>query len=236
MGAQYIKRTKEGQKAMIHSKIFEEKTLEVFEKKLLELLNKSEDFYNKRIVSSPRAVGDTVQEIIGEQLLSCFPKNTIKDYNDTFARRAMADLAFYDSDNNYFVIDIKTHNKNTSFNMPNLTSVERLARFYEDDKNFFVILLVEYSIIENKIVFEQVRFLPIENFTWDCLTIGALGWGQIQIANANVINIDRNLTRKYWMLQLCDVLDVFYPKEISKIEKRIDRFAKGRSFWESKES
>lgn len=219
---------------MIHSKIFELEVLQNFEKKLLQLLNTSDDFDNKRIISSPRAVGDAVQEIIGEKLLNCFPENIVKDYSDTFARRAMADLAFYDNDNNYFIIDIKTDNKNTSFNMPNLTSVERLARFYEDDKNFFVILLVEYSTESNKIVFEQVRFVPIENFAWDCLTIGALGWGQIQIANANVISIDRELTRKSWMLQLCDTLDIFYPKEILKIEKRIDRFAKVRKFWENK--
>ena len=219
---------------MIHSKIFSENVLQNFEKKLLEILNSSDDFNNKRIVSSPRAVGDAVQEIIGEKLLTCFPENTVKDYNDTFARRAMADLAFYDNDNNYFVIDIKTHNKNTSFNMPNLTSVERLARFYEDDKNFFVILLVEYSTSQNGIIFDQVRFVPIENFAWNCLTIGALGWGQIQIANANVISVNRELTRKNWMLQLCDTLDLFYPKEILKIEKRIDRFAKVREFWKNK--
>ena len=219
---------------MIHSIIFDNEVLNSFQNNLLQLLNSSGDFNNKRIVSSPRAVGDAVQEIIGEKLLSCLPDNIIKDYSDSFARRAMADLAFSDNDNNYFVIDIKTHNKNTSFNMPNLTSVERLARFYEDDKNFFVILLVEYSIVDSKIVFEKVRFVPIENLSWDCLTIGALGWGQIQIANANVISIDRELTRKKWMLQLCDALDVFYPKEILKIEKRIDRFAKVRAFWENK--
>lgn len=219
---------------MIHSTIFDNVILNSFQDNLLQLLNSSGDFNNKRIVSSPRAVGDAVQEIIGEKLLSCFPDNIIKDYSDSFARRAMADLAFSDNDNNYFVIDIKTHNKNTSFNMPNLTSVERLARFYEDDKNFFVILLVEYSIVDSKIVFEKVRFVPIENLSWDCLTIGALGWGQIQIANANVISIDRELTRKKWMLQLCDALEAFYPKEILKIEKRIDRFAKVSAFWENK--
>ena len=219
---------------MIKTKIFEEKILKNFENKLLQLLNNSEDFDNKRIISSPRAVGDAVQEIVCEKLLDCFPENVVKDYSDTFARRAMADLAFYDNDNNYFVIDIKTHNKNTSFNMPNLTSIERLARFYEDDKNFFVILLVEYSTEKGKIIFEKVSFVPVENFEWDCLTIGALGWGQIQIANANVIKIDRELTRKSWMLQLCDALDMFYPKEILKIEKRIDRFAKVREFWENK--
>lgn len=219
---------------MIQTKIFEKENLQAFEKKLLELLNNSKDLQNGRIISSPRAVGDAVQDIIGERLLSCLPENIVKDYSDKFARRAMADLAFTDVNNNYFIIDIKTHNKNTNFNMPNLTSVERLARFYEDDNNYFVILLVEYSVIENQLIFEQVKFVPIENFAWECLTIGALGWGQIQIANANVIVVDRELTRKSWMLQLCDVLDIFYPKEIYKIEKRIERFAKIRAYWENK--
>lgn len=219
---------------MIHSKIFDKNVLNVFENKLLYLLNSCEDFQNKRIISSPRAVGDAVQEIIGEQLLSCLPDHLVKDYTASFARRAMADLAFTDNDNNYFIIDIKTHNKSTSFNMPNLTSVERLARFYEDDKNFFVILLVEYSIIQDKLIFEQVRFVPIEHLSWSCLNIGALGWGQIQIANANRIDVDRKLTRKSWMLQLCDALDVFYPKEILKIQDRINHFAKIREFWENK--
>jgi hypothetical protein len=37
-------------------------------------------------------------------------------------------------------VDVKTHREETAFNMPNLTSVDRLARFYEDDANFFVML------------------------------------------------------------------------------------------------
>lgn len=33
------------------------------------------------------------------------------------------------------------------------------------------------------------------------------------------------------MLQLCDMLDEFYPNEISKITNRIDHFKKVRDFW-----
>lgn len=53
----------------------------------------------------------------------------------------MADFAFTDVDGNYYVVDSKTHNLGTSFNMPNLTSVERLARFYEDYHNYFAVLM-----------------------------------------------------------------------------------------------
>jgi hypothetical protein len=35
-----------------------------------------------------------------------------------------------------------------------------------------------------------------------------------------------------WMLRMCDVLiDEFYPRELAKIDKRIDRFRKLRQFW-----
>jgi hypothetical protein len=62
--------------------------------------------------------------------------------------------------------------------------------------------------------------------------LGALGWGQIQIANSNIININTANTRKKWMLQLCDVLDLFYPNEIAKIMQRIDYFRNIREYWE----
>lgn len=70
--------------------------------------------------------------------------------------------------------------------------------------------------------------IQIESLAWECLTIGALGWGQIQIANANIINIAEGYSRKKWMLELCDVMLEFYPREIGKIKDRIDYF-KGSS-------
>jgi hypothetical protein len=145
----------------------------------------------------------------------------------------MADLAFEDITGNYYVVDIKTHNLTTSFNMPNLTSVQRLARFYGDKKNYFVLLLVSYTIQDEQLFFKDCLFIPIEYFDWSCLTLGALGWGQIQIANSNIVNIELTNTRKKWMLQLCDALDLFYPNEISKITHRIDYFKNIREYWEN---
>lgn len=215
---------------MNHPKIFDPTIQSNFEKILQGKLQSSTEFASQRVIHSPRAVGDIVQEIIAEEIVNCFPDGLIAEYSQSFARRAMADVAFVDNENNYFCIDIKTHNQSTTFNMPNLTSVERLARFYEDDSNFFVILLVEYNINNNQIQFINIQFNPIEFLDWSCLTIGALGWGQIQITNSNNVIIIPQL-RKQWMLKLCDTLDIFYPKEISKITQRINRFQSIRNFW-----
>jgi len=147
----------------------------------------------------------------------------------------MADLAFSDADGLYCVVDVKTHRMGTSFSMPNLISVERLATFYEDDQNVFAVLLVKYVADGTEIDVQEVRFLPIEFLNWSCLTVGALGWGQIQIANANRIEIRDKYSRKKWMLELCDAMLSFYPKEVLKIEKRVARFQMVKEFWTNKQ-
>lgn len=147
----------------------------------------------------------------------------------------MADLAFKDKYGFYYIVDVKTHRTDTKFNMPNLTSVERLARFYEDDTNYFTLLIISYHITETRAIVTNVHFTPIEFLGWDCLAIGALGWGQIQIANSNYITINSQYSRKNWMLELCNELLEFYPREITKIGRRIEYFKKIQAVWEAKQ-
>ena len=199
-----------------------------------EHINSSQGFLSPQTAGSPRAVGDALESLVAEKF-DAFLGNWCSEYSSDFARRAMADLAFTDKEGFYSVVDVKTHRKDTRFNMPNLTSVERLARFYQSDANVFSLIMIKYSIEGTKVNASEVLFSPIEFLDWGCLTVDALGWGQIQIANSNDIRvIDRN-SRKKWMLQLCDVMCEFYPREIGKIRDRIDRFNTVRKYWESKE-
>lgn len=196
----------------------------------LKHLQAQEEFLSPSTRNSPRAVGDAVQEIIAQQFAALLgPWHAT--YSVDFARRAMADLAFEDADGNYYVVDVKTHRTDTKFNMPNLTSVDRLARFYEDDTNFFTLLMIKYHLAASDIIFTDALFVPIEHLSWTCLTVGALGWGQIQIANANTIVVDPMQTRRQWMLELCEVMMEFYPREIAKISERIRRFEQLRAVW-----
>lgn len=218
---------------MTRSPIFYTKKYKAIEEAIVPLLNSQPDFLSARTAVSTRAVGDAIQTILSEQFQSLLG-NLCAEYSAEFARRAMADLAFTDRDGFYYVVDVKTHRLETKFNMPNLTSVERLARFYEDDRNYFVALIVKYTIEGTKVRIKRAHFLPIEFLAWDCLTIGALGWGQIQIANANVINVNEWYSRKKWMLELCDVMLEFYPKEIGKIQERSNYFKRVKQYWEKK--
>lgn len=216
------------------SEIFYTGAYKEVESRINSFLNKYPDFLSKATVSSTRAAGDAIQHILEESFKDILGKSC-KDYSASFARRAMADLAFRDQKNLYYVVDVKTHRLETQFNMPNLTSVERLARFYEDDSNYYVILMVAYKVASDvHIHVERVHFVPIEFLSWNCLTIGALGWGQIQIANANNIVVNHGYSRKRWMLELCDVLLEFYPREIEKIKGRIEYFSKVKKRWKNK--
>lgn len=216
------------------SRLFFSSAYNIIQKATIDLLNSQLDFLSPNTLHSTRAAGDAIESIIAGSF-DVILGDWCAEYSSSFARRAMADLAFTDVDGFYYVVDVKTHRNDTKFNMPNLTSVERLSRFYEDDANYFVLLLVSYQMEETRAVFTDVRFVPIEFLSWDCLTIGALGWGQIQLANSNNVIVKSQYSRKKWMLDLCDVLMDFYPKEIGKITTRIGHFEKVREFWLTKQ-
>ncbi|HET7090792.1 MAG TPA: hypothetical protein VFL17_19340 [Anaerolineae bacterium] len=127
---------------MSKSRIFHTGRYKAIQKAIVKLLNSQPDFVSTRTAASTRAVGDAIQTILSERFQSLLGE-LCAEYSADFARRAMADLAFTDRDGLYHVVDVKTHRLGTQFNMPNLTSVERLARFYEGDENYFVCVVRE---------------------------------------------------------------------------------------------
>lgn len=218
---------------MTNSRIFHTGQYLEIERSIIQLLNSQPVLLSSHTIGSTRAVGDAIHSLLSENFAVLLGE-LCTDYSATFARRAMADLAFTDVDNLYYIVDVKTHRLGTHFNMPNLTSVERLARFYEDDRNYFCLALVQYRIEQTRFQVQQVHFVPIEFLSWECLTVGALGWGQIQIANANKIQINPNTSRKQWMLGLCDTMFAFYPREMEKITERLDHFRQIKAKWEQR--
>ncbi len=216
------------------SQIFYTDMYKEIENRIITFLNEYPDFLSASTISSPRAAGDALQHILEEHFESIIG-SLCKKYSASFARRAMADLAFTDKKDLYYLVDVKTHRLDTKFNMPNLTSVERLARFYEDDKNYYVMLMIAYNVPSGiHLQVQKVHFVPIEFLSWDCLTIGALGWGQVQIANANNIIVRDGYSRREWMLELCDVLFEYYPREIQKTKDRIEYFKRVKGRWEER--
>ena len=85
---------------------------------------------------------------------------------------------------------------------------------------YLVILLVSYTTENNQLEVSRVKFFPIEFLDWNCLNIGALGWGQIQISNLKNIIFTKHKQREIWLKEFKIRLKSFYDKELDKIAKR----------------
>lgn len=196
-------------------------------------INRHPDFLSDVTARSPRAVGDAIQDIVSTGFQDILGADCRK-YSTDFARRVMADLAVTDRAGLHHAIDVKTHRADSRFSMTNLTSVERLAHFYANDTNFFALLLIRYGIEGRRPVVTETTFVPIEFLAWDCLTIGALGRGQIQIRDSNTVTVNPGYSRRRWMLEFCDAMLSFYPREIAKIGERVSRFEEVRAIWQQR--
>ena len=180
--------------------------------------------------ASTRAVGDAIQAVISNRFESVLG-DKVADFVAELPRRSMADFAFTDNYGTRHLVDVKTHRLDTAFNMPNLTSVKRLIDLYEEADVFFMVLLIRYQVEDSNIRVASVNFAPIEWIEWGCLTIGALGWGQVQIADSENVVVNPRQSRQQWMTQLCATLLRFYPGEVAKIQARIEFAGRSRERW-----
>ena len=111
----------------MNSRLFHTQEYVSVQERVRVLINRGADFLSSNTAQSPRAAGDAIEHLVAASFDKILGDHC-GEYSSNFARRAMADLAFKDRDGLYYIVDVKTHRTGTQFNMPNLTSVERLAR------------------------------------------------------------------------------------------------------------
>jgi hypothetical protein len=209
---------------MEKSQIFYSDKFGEVQEAIREFLNSQEDYLSASTANSPGAVDEAIRNVLVSNLKQVLGEEICKHYS-AFARRAMADLLLEDNNGFRYLINIRVHRLSTKFNMLDLTFVGRVTNFYTSDKNIFAVLMVAYDVEGTRVEVERVTFVPIESLGWDCLTIGALRWGHIEIANSNVITVNPGYSRKQWMLELCDTL------QSAKMEGRYRSFDREREFW-----
>jgi hypothetical protein len=218
------------------SRLFTTRRYQEIARAVVPLINRGIGRLSPRILSSTRAVGDTIQVFLSRHFGELLLESEKRQYWSHFPRRAMADFAFQDKEDFYYAVDVKTHRLEPGLHMPNLISVKRLTTFYENDKHYFAVLIIKYLLENGQLHVREAHFAPIEFFSWECLTIGALGWGQIQLRNADQIAwVPANSSRKQWMLTLCEKALIFYLQEIRKIQKRRRHFQRIYRFWDERE-
>lgn len=104
---------------------------------------------DKATVADTRATGAKVEKF----LAGCFPEILeqsnipYREYKIDHGRKAMPDMSWRDGNNDYlYYVDVKTHRLKTTFSMPNLTSVQKIAEFYSESCNYFIICMIDYEL------------------------------------------------------------------------------------------
>ena len=121
---------------------------------------------------------------------------------------------------NLYKLDIKTHDVNREFSMPNLISVNRVRKYLSVTTNHLIYVFVDYEIKGDIVRIISARVQPIESLDWSYLAIQNLGKGQLQIKNMNEsLFFNNNVTRKEWMDRLIKEGADYYEKLILKVSE-----------------
>lgn len=214
------------------SRIFHSKQYESLQKKFVAALN-NRAATELGVKRTPRESGDRISKIVREEAINVLGSLATRVEPSTKAK-AMETFTFWDDDDLEYHVDVITHRIETSFNMPNITSVDRLINFYADDQKYFIVLIVDYESKAQKNHIKNVTLAPIEFLQWDCLTIGDLGTGQLQIKKAKDIRIDVGHSRKSWMIEFADQVNAFNVKKAKKAVSFLEISNKLKKTWKSK--
>lgn len=178
--------------------------------------------------SEQRAIGDIIEHVVRNSYIHYVDKNI--EFIDRSSPRSIEDFTVvYDDFNIHerFLVDIKTHNFNKDFSMPNLTSFRRLVDVYNEPNSNLFYLFVEYTTINrNKLLYiKDIKVCAPHHIPIDCLRFGNLGHGQLQVKNMKKFRIDRSVDKNYW-------LETMYKKiidfNLKLAESAIDRV----DYWE----
>jgi hypothetical protein len=166
-----------------------------------------------------RGVADIIEKYICEQIIKIDNKELIIEQSKT--KKSLEDVQIKNNQELY-KIDIKTHDLNSDFSMPNLISVDRLKKFYENNNNHLMYIIISYTTNNNITQIKNIEIRYIEELSWEILGIQNLGKGQLQIKNMNNELIFVEPNREEWINTLKQNMIKFYKKQIIKTQKLID--------------
>lgn len=180
-----------------------------------------------------RGMADKIESMAQAHFKKIYPVgNSIYEYHDPKTVRSIDDFSlFHKTRSNakqIVLMDVKTHDTDRTFSMPNLISAERLFKLYSDKDNYFGLAIIDYEanpntpdgrFSGNKII-TNARAMLIEEISWSCLHIQNLGTGQIQIKNLGNKIIKFNGTRQEWLDEFYQAMIDFTSHTIKKITKR----------------
>jgi len=167
-----------------------------------------------------RGIADKIEELVCNRIKTINTNGLLVE--DASSKRSLEDIQITDENDNLYKLDIKTHDINADFSMPNMVSVARLLNFYQTETNNLAYIFVDYKEENNITEITNITIKLVEELSWDMLAIQNLGKGQLQIKdmNSELIFIEPN--REVWVQQLKVNMIEHYNKTIRKFQGYID--------------
>ena len=166
-----------------------------------------------------RGIADIIEVKVSNIILK-LKHQSIKESYEAKSKRSIEDVGLVTNDYDDVKIDIKTHDSESELSMPNLISISRLKKFYENDRNLLLYVFVKYINYGDSIQILHAQVKTVEQLNWDCLTIGNLGKGQLQVRNMDEISFQNHMTRNDWMERLSYDVVIYYQSLIKKIQTK----------------
>lgn len=163
-----------------------------------------------------RGIGDKIEDIVCEFITKLNTTEMVVE--SATSRRTMEDIQILNSGCVY-KFDTKSHDVDSDFSMPNLVSIDRLKRFYNNDRNFLCYIFVDYKVDLDVATVVNIDVRLIEELHWDILAIQNLGKGQLQIKNMNNELKFVDINRTIWMDKLKENVVIYYDNLINKIKR-----------------
>lgn len=93
-------------------------------------------------------------------------------------RKAIGDFMLTDS----HAVNVKSNNVAKQNYSPNMISIQKMHKWVFEQRHDLSFVFVDYKEQDGKLeVLKQSELIPIEQISWDCLSIEAQGYGVIQM-------------------------------------------------------
>jgi len=166
-----------------------------------------------------RGIADIIEQDVSKIILN-LKSRIIKESYEAKSKRSIEDVGLVTTEYDDIKIDIKTHDSDSDLSMPNLISISRIKKFYENDRNLLLYVFVKYVSNNNVIQILDTKVKAIEQLNWECLTIGNLGKGQLQVKNMDEISFQNHMTRSDWVERLSYDVVLYYQSLVNKIQTK----------------
>ena len=169
--------------------------------------------------SEQRSVADLVEFRVKSILMKLSDNDLVSKCLEPRSKKSIEDMSIVGKDGIKYYTDTKSHNINSDFSMPNLTSVEKLRKLLKKNNEELIYIFVSYTIIGQNVNILDISVKYVWELSFEMLRIGSLGKGQLQISDMNKQLKFTNIGKQSWLDELKTNVVKYHDQRINQIKK-----------------